>query len=116
MLTLTEPYSVLLYSEPPEHVYGMGVLQNMYTGWAYCSVEGRDVWLRNAIMNALVGTVQHCRDQERHTEHLCYVRSQGFHLEDAAAYAALIRNPRFRCDHCGRTAASRNNLCISVLL
>ena len=30
-------------------------------------------------MDALIETVQQCRDNERHTEHLCYILSQGFH-------------------------------------
>jgi len=51
-----------------------------------------------------------------HTEHLCYLLSQGFHLEDAAAYMALVQNPRFRCGHCGRAAAGQMNLCLPVPL
>jgi hypothetical protein len=49
-------------------------------------------------------------------EHLCYLLSQGFHLDDARAYQTLIENPRFRCRHCGRTAANRKNLCLPVPL
>jgi hypothetical protein len=67
-------------------------------------------------MDAVKKKVQQCCDSELHTEHLCYLLSQGFNLEDAAAYMALVENPRFRCRHCGRTAAGHGNLCLPVLL
>lgn len=51
-------------------------------------------------------------DADLHEEHLCYIVSQGLHLSDALAYEALIDEPRFRCDHCGRHARSRTNLCV----
>ena len=60
-------------------------------------------------------TAERC-DVASHTEHLCYLLSQGFHLEDAAAYTVLVQNPRFRCGHCGRTAAGQMNLCLPVPL
>lgn len=60
-------------------------------------------------------TAERC-DTESHTEHLCYLLSQGFHLEDAEAYQSLVQNPRFRCSHCGRAAASQKNLCRPVPL
>ncbi len=49
---------------------------------------------------------------ELHSEHLCYIRAQGLHLTDAPNYQLLIEKPKFRCHHCGRTAASRRNLCV----
>jgi hypothetical protein len=60
-------------------------------------------------------TAERC-DIESHAEHLCYLLSQGFHLDDARAYQTLIQNPRFRCRHCGRVAASQKNLCLPVPL
>lgn len=48
---------------------------------------------------------------ESHSEHLCYIVSQGFHLSDAEGYKALIKNAKFRCQHCGRSAKSTDNLC-----
>jgi hypothetical protein len=51
-------------------------------------------------------------DAELYNEHLCYIVSQGFHLSDTLAYEALIDEPRFRCDHCGRHARSHRNLCV----
>lgn len=46
-----------------------------------------------------------------HTEHLCYIVSQGFHLSDEQGYKALLDDPKFRCNHCGRTARNDANLC-----
>jgi hypothetical protein len=60
-------------------------------------------------------TAERC-DIESHAEHLCYLLSQGFHLDDADAYQALIQNPCFRCSHCGRAAAGQKNLCVPVPL
>jgi len=49
---------------------------------------------------------------ELHAEHLCYIVSQGLHLDDAPGYQALVEPPRYRCEHCQRTARERANLCI----
>ena len=51
-------------------------------------------------------------DVDPHSEHLCYIVSQGLHLSDAPGYQALIAEPQFRCEHCRRTARARANLCI----
>ena len=51
-------------------------------------------------------------DTELHSEHLCYIISQGLHLTDTPGYRTLVKEPRFRCAHCGRTARSRANLCV----
>lgn len=67
-------------------------------------------------MDDLVKEVQQRCAGELHTGHLCYLLSQGFHLEDAEAYTVLVQNPRFRCGHCGRTAAGQMNLCLPVPL
>ena len=47
-----------------------------------------------------------------HTDHLCYIISQGFHLSDEQWYRTLTDNPKFKCAHCGRTATSDANLCV----
>ena len=47
-----------------------------------------------------------------HTEHLCYMVSQGFHVSDEQEYKALVENPRYKCHHCGRVAASDASLCV----
>jgi len=51
-----------------------------------------------------------------HKDHLCYIISQGFHLSDGQGYLALIAEPKFRCSHCGRQAASNRNLCVPMEL
>jgi len=64
---------------------------------------------------AKMKTEERC-DIDSHTEHLCYLLSQGFHLDDAEAYQSLVQNPRFRCSHCGLAAADWKNLCCPVPL
>jgi len=51
-----------------------------------------------------------------HTDHLCYMVSQGFHISDEAEYKTLVENARYQCDRCGRVAASDANLCVPVHL
>ena len=46
-----------------------------------------------------------------HGKHLCYMVSQRFHVSDPAEYKALVANPKFKCEHCGRVADSDENLC-----
>jgi hypothetical protein len=51
-----------------------------------------------------------------HTEHLCYMVSQGFNISDEAEYQALVEEPRYMCTHCERVAANEASLCVPVLL
>jgi len=51
-----------------------------------------------------------------HTEHLCYIMSQGFHLSDEEGFRALVDNPAYRCRHCGRTTKNGENLCVPAPL
>ena len=51
-----------------------------------------------------------------HSEHLCYLTSQGFHLSDEQEFRALIENAKFKCKHCGRQAKSNANLCVPAPL
>lgn len=53
---------------------------------------------------------------ELHSQHLCYMTSQGFHLSDEQEYRTLIENPQYKCNHCGRKAKSDANLCIPTPL
>jgi hypothetical protein len=46
-----------------------------------------------------------------HSEHLCYIVSQGFHLTDAEEYKSIVKDSKFKCRRCKRTAKSMNNLC-----
>jgi hypothetical protein len=53
---------------------------------------------------------------ELHEEHLCYIISQGFNLADEQGYLALVEDPAFRCNHCGRKARRAGNLCVPARL
>ncbi|MEN6423943.1 MAG: hypothetical protein ABFD90_05500 [Phycisphaerales bacterium] len=50
-------------------------------------------------------------NEDGHSEHLCYIISQGFHLTDEQTYRALTETPTFQCGHCGRKARNAANLC-----
>lgn len=52
---------------------------------------------------------------ESHSEHLCYIISQGFHLSDADKYNELVKDTKFKCEQCGRLAKSSNNLCMPAI-
>ena len=51
-----------------------------------------------------------------HTDHLCYIISQGFHLSDEEGFKALVDDPQFKCKRCGRTTRSSDNLCMPAPL
>ena len=51
-----------------------------------------------------------------HSQHLCYFISQGFHLTDEEKYKAMVSDPEFKCEHCGRVAKSDKNLCEPISL
>jgi hypothetical protein len=51
-----------------------------------------------------------------HSDHLCYLMSQGFHLSDEQEFKALIEDAQYRCDHCGHHAKSDANLCVPMHL
>ena len=53
---------------------------------------------------------------ESHSLHLCYIVSQGFHLSDPETYKALVEDPLFKCEHCGRVAMSDKSLCVPAKL
>ncbi|MCP4614183.1 MAG: ferritin family protein [Planctomycetes bacterium] len=53
-------------------------------------------------------------ESSSHTQHLCYMVSQGFNLSDEAEYQALVTEPQFKCQKCGRLAKSEINLCKPV--
>jgi hypothetical protein len=47
----------------------------------------------------------------KHDEHLCYLQNMGYIANNLEEYKKLVRNPKFVCKNCGRTAASDSNLC-----
>jgi hypothetical protein len=69
----------------------------------------KDRWIMDTVT---AGRDTGCGDVELHTEHLCYIVSQGFDLGDESSYRTLVTNPKFQCGHCGRKAASDKNLCV----
>jgi hypothetical protein len=46
-----------------------------------------------------------------HQEHLCVAHAVGYLHTNLDGYKKLVRNPKFVCKQCGRTAASSDNLC-----
>ncbi|MHC4842797.1 MAG: hypothetical protein ACYTEE_03260 [Planctomycetota bacterium] len=46
-----------------------------------------------------------------HTSHLCYLVNIDFPKYNLDDYKYLVRNPKFICKACARTAASGKNLC-----
>jgi len=46
-----------------------------------------------------------------HTQHLCCMFSEGVNLSNETEYRALVENPQFKCQKCGRLAKSGINLC-----
>ena len=53
-------------------------------------------------------------ESSSHTQHLCYIISQGFNLSNESEFAELIKNPQFKCQKCGRLAKEQVNLCKPV--
>ena len=46
-----------------------------------------------------------------HEQHLCYLQNVGFVQSNLAEYKELVKNPKFVCKNCGRSAANEKNLC-----
>jgi rubrerythrin len=53
-------------------------------------------------------------ESSSHTQHLCYIISQGFNLSNESEFAELIKDPQFKCQKCGRLAKEKINLCKPV--
>ncbi len=49
---------------------------------------------------------------DEHTRHLCYFVSYGYHQENEEDYAALVKDPRYKCYICGRIAHAAESLCM----
>ena len=47
---------------------------------------------------------------------LCNMVKDGFHKDHKKEYKELIKNPRYMCKKCGRSAAKTKNLCKPVKL
>ena len=46
-----------------------------------------------------------------HEKHLCLLQNTGYLKENFDDYKNLVRNPKFVCKGCGRTAANDTSLC-----
>ncbi len=53
---------------------------------------------------------------EGHNKHLCFLMYEGFHYNNPEAYKEIVQDARYRCQNCGRTAKSKENLCDPVAL
>ncbi|MBN1804848.1 MAG: hypothetical protein JW837_06325 [Sedimentisphaerales bacterium] len=61
-----------------------------------------------AVMNAR--SHRECKRDE-HAGHLCRFVSYGYHVNNEEDYKNLVKEPRYKCCSCGRTANIEQNLC-----
>jgi len=55
-------------------------------------------------------------ESDMHSNHLCYLMSEGFHYSHPDQYKQLVQDAQFRCQNCGRTAKSADSLCAPIKL
>ena len=53
--------------------------------------------------------VSRCID-EAHSQHLCYLTDQYFHIKCAEQFRSLVKDAEFKCKFCGRTAKKRRSM------
>jgi hypothetical protein len=53
-------------------------------------------------------------DRSEHSEHLCILTGHHFHIHEPEKYRAMVKEPEFKCQFCGRTAKSGKNLCYPI--
>jgi hypothetical protein len=46
-----------------------------------------------------------------HTSHLCYLTHLNFHKTNLEDYKFLVKDSKFVCKSCGRTAGSERSVC-----
>ena len=51
-----------------------------------------------------------CKD-DQHTKHLCKFESYGYHVNNEQDYLDLVKEPKYKCYFCGRTANLEESLC-----
>lgn len=51
-----------------------------------------------------------------HDKHLCYLNNLDYQKSNTEEYKELIKNPKFFCMNCGRSAANEKNLCKPIKL
>jgi hypothetical protein len=47
-----------------------------------------------------------------HDEHLCYLHNIGFLTKNLDDYKRLVKDAKYICKACGRTAVKDTNLCV----
>lgn len=47
---------------------------------------------------------------------LCELVEEDFHLEHFELYSVLVRKSKYVCQHCGRVARKKRNLCEAITL
>ena len=48
---------------------------------------------------------------DEHHEHLCQLAEKYYHVHEPQQFRAMVLNPRFKCEYCGRAAAEPSCLC-----
>jgi hypothetical protein len=68
--------------------------------------------------NMVQGTTSHRQQRvvTRHTRHLCQLADQYFHIRKPEQFRAMVLEPRYTCEFCGRNANDARNLCYPVTL
>lgn len=51
------------------------------------------------------------RAADRRDDHLCRLAEQYYHVREPLRFRAMVQNPRFKCEFCGRTASAAHSLC-----
>lgn len=54
--------------------------------------------------------ISRCKD-EAHSQHLCNLADQYFHINCAEQFRTLVKDAEFKCKFCGRTAKEGRSLC-----
>ena len=52
----------------------------------------------------------------RRERYLCHLTDQYLHIRDPEQFRAMVLDPQYACEFCGRTAHSAHNLCYPVPL
>lgn len=53
---------------------------------------------------------------DRRNDHLCHLAEQYYHVREPLRFRALVRDPQFKCQFCGRTARQAHSLCYPAAL
>jgi hypothetical protein len=51
-----------------------------------------------------------------HSQHMCALADEYFHIHCPDEYRAIVTNPEYKCQFCGRATKSPTNLCYPVEL